>query len=96
MHLPSTFHNQKSFKSVLSIARQDLKGSVLESGKIDAPLLLLGLTFQELSRAMEIEPGENSSNCPSQLVNSPFGIQEVEEIERLLNGLHLPSKQQVG
>ena len=31
---------------------------VVEGGGIDAPLLLLGLMYQEVSHSLEIEPGE--------------------------------------
>ena len=65
--------------------------SILEGGKIDAPLLFLGLVYREVSRSMEVEPGEPSI-YPPQLKGSPFGYPEVKRIEKLLDGIHLPSK----
>jgi len=71
----------------LGILERDLGNSkVLEEGKIDSPLLLLGLMYREVSRSMEVEPG-GSSKYPEQLVSSKFGIKEVKKIELLLDGL---------
>ena len=64
--------------------------TVLEGGGVDAPLLLLGLMYWEVSRSMEIEPGE-ALKVPVHLANSPLGIKEMNEIERLLQDIHLPS-----
>ena len=47
--------------------------------------------YQEVSCAMEIEP-DTSTKVPNHLVNSPFGIKEVQKIERLLKGIHLSPK----
>lgn len=64
--------------------------SVFETGKVDAPLLLLGLLFREVSRALEIEPGEPTQH-PQHLVDSPLGIQEMNELEEMINAIHIPS-----
>jgi hypothetical protein len=66
--------------------------SVFEAGRLDPPLLLLGLMFREVARAMEVEPGE-PSQYPQQLVDSPFGIKEMQRIEEFLNEVDLPSDQ---
>ena len=58
--------------------------------QIDAPLLLLGLIFREISRAIEIEPGA-PTHYPQQLVHSPLGIEEMNKIEEMLNKVVLPS-----
>lgn len=83
--MPAEFHSPESFKKTLSIAKGDLgDSSVLEGGKVDAPLLLLGLIYREVTRAMEIEP-DAQTLAPPHLVNSPFGIKEVNQIETLIN-----------
>jgi hypothetical protein len=88
--LPEEFHSLKHFKSALSIAKEALKDpSVLKNGKVDAPLLLLGLMYREVARAMEIEPGAPTED-PPQLVNSTFGIEQVRQIEKLLDGVKIP------
>lgn len=61
----------------------------MEDGTIDAPLLLLGLTFREVARAMEIEDGEQTE-YPQQLLDSPLGIQEMQKIEEMLNSVIIP------
>ena len=63
--------------------------SVLNGRKIDAPLLLLGLAYREVSRSMEIEPGAETM-APDHLVNSPFGVREVNKISNLLSSVCLP------
>ena len=74
--MPAEFHSAKAFDYALSIGRKALGNSaVLEDGGIDAPLLLLGLMYREVSRAMEIEP-EATSNVPIHLQESPFGIKD--------------------
>jgi hypothetical protein len=89
VYLPASFHSSKSFNSALAMVREDLENPViLESGKIDSPLLLLGLIYQEVSRVMELEPG-NPPNLPSRLINSPFGINEVDKIRNFLNDVDL-------
>jgi hypothetical protein len=64
---------------------------IFESGKIDAPLLLLGLMYREVSRSMEIEPDGDGKKLPDHLVNSTFGVKEIRKIESLLNKVCLPS-----
>lgn len=91
VYLPANFHSSDSFKNNLSILKSAL-GSGLEGGKIDAPLLLLGLMYREVSRSMEIEPGA-PTKASNHLINSLFGIQEVNKIERLMDSVHLPSYQ---
>jgi hypothetical protein len=46
--------------------------------------------YREVSLAMEIEPGV-SNNHPLHLSNSPLGIRQVNEIEKLLDGVVLDS-----
>jgi hypothetical protein len=75
---------------MLSISKNAFKDvSVLQAGKIDGSLLLLGLAYREVSRAMEIEPG-GTTTAPDHLVNSPFGIKQMEKIEKLINSIILP------
>lgn len=63
-----------------------------ENGKIDAPLLLLGLMYREASRAMEIEPGA-VAKVPVHLSESRFGIKELNKIESIFGKVCLPSSQ---
>jgi hypothetical protein len=78
---------------MISILKKDLGDSSFSSGQIDAPLLLLGLIYQEVSRAMEIEPDSDApTKAPNHLVHSSFGIKEVKKIESLLKSVRLPSK----
>lgn len=56
---------------------------------IDAPLLLVGLIFREISRAIEVEEGEDSK-LPKQLVHSSLGIREMQKIEEMLEAISLP------
>jgi hypothetical protein len=75
----------------MSILKKDLgDSSIINSGKIDAPLLLLGLTYREVSRSMEIEPGA-PTGAPNHLAGSSFGVRELNEIEKLINSVHFPS-----
>jgi len=77
---------------IFSILEKDLlNSSVLEDGKIDAPLLLLGLIYREVTRAMEMEP-DAPTKAPVHLVNSPFGIKEVKKLERLIKSVVIPSE----
>lgn len=90
VYLPASFHVLKSFSNALSIARDALgDSSIFEDGRIDAPLLLLGLIFREVSRAIEIEPGAPTPH-PQQLVHSALGIEEMNEIEEILDSVVLP------
>lgn len=82
--MPAQFHSVDYFNQMLSILRKALgDSSVSEVGTIDAPLLLFGLVYREVSRSLEIEPGA-STNAPDHLVNSPFGIQEMDQLETLI------------
>lgn len=93
VYLPKKFHSAESFDKALSILKKELGDtSVLEGVRIDAPLLLLGLMYREVCRAMEIEPG-GDTEAPDQLVNSPFGIDEMNKIETLLSEVCLPTSQ---
>ena len=89
--MPAEFHTLDSFDKSISILKKDLGDSSIFNGKIDAPLLLLGLMYQEVFRAMEIEP-DAATRAPNHLVNSPFGIKEVQKIESLLKRVSLPSE----
>jgi hypothetical protein len=64
--------------------------SIFEGGNIDAPLLLLGLMYREVSRAVEIEPGE-PTDSPDHLIQSKFGIQQLNKILSLIKSVALPS-----
>jgi hypothetical protein len=92
VYLPADFHSANFFNRTLLTVEKDLgDASVLEKGKIDAPLLLLGLMYREVSRSMEIEP-DAPTRAPVHLVNSPFGIKEIKKIERIINSVVLPSQ----
>ena len=87
--MPADFHSKISFKTALSIAEGDLTDSaILEGKKVDSPLLLLGLMFREVSRVMELEPGAQSM-APLHVVNSPYGIKELLEIETLIDSINI-------
>ena len=87
VYLPSKFHSWASFKSTLSILKDSLcKPLVLEGGKVDAPLLLSGLMYQEVCCAMEMEP-DAFTGAPKSLINSPFSIKELKEIEAVLDNV---------
>ena len=89
--MPADVHTAKSFQSYLSILKKAFADpSALEDGSIDAPLLLLGLLYREVCRSMEMEPG-SSTMAPPHLVNSFFGVPEMDKIERLISGVRLPS-----
>lgn len=88
--MPAGFHRSKYVDGLLEIVERDLGNQkILESGKIDATLLLLGLIYREANRCMEVEPGA-PSHLPQHLVDSTLGIREVKRIEKLLNGLKFP------
>lgn len=73
------------------ILKKALKdSSVLNGGMIDAPLLLFGLAYREVCRSMEIEPGD-PMGAPDHLAHSPFGIKQLNELERVINSVRLPS-----
>ena len=87
VYLPSKFHSQASFKSALSILKDSLCDPlVLEGGKVNATLLLSGPMYQEVCRAMEMEP-DAPTGAPKSLINSPFGIKELKEIEAVLDNV---------
>ena len=88
--MPASFHNATSFNKTLVIVKKALVDGVLEDGKIDPPLLLVGLMYREASRAMEMEPGGDGKS-PEYLVNSPFGLPQIKKLEKLLEGIVLPS-----
>ena len=68
--------------------KKDLETSSQEDARgVDAVLLLLGLTHRELSRAMEMEPGDSSS--PDHLASSPLGREELDEVQSLINSLEV-------
>lgn len=96
MYLPQDFHCAKSFKKTLATLKKAFTDSaVFEDRTIDAPLLFLGLTFREISRAMEIEEIEEieagePSKFPLHLVQSPLGIRELQKMEELLESISLP------
>jgi hypothetical protein len=71
--------------------KEELKkdSSVFKERTIDAPLLLLGLTFREVSRAMEIEV-DQPTIYPEQLAASPLGIAEMQQIEEMLDVVTVP------
>ena len=90
-YLPVKFHSAGAFKKALSILWKSLLDSeVFEDGRIDAPLLLLGLMYREVSCSMEMEP-DSTAKVPIHLMNSNFEIKEINEIERLLVDIPLPS-----
>ena len=92
VYLPAEFHSASAFREALLIGHKGLEASVLsEGGGIDAPLLLLGLMYQEASCAMEIEPRE--SNVFVHLSQSCFGVKKLNKIESILGQVHLQSSQ---
>ena len=94
VYLPPAFHTSRNFGKCLSILKDSFKdSSTFEDGGIDAPLLLLGLVFKEVSRAMEVERGEEeASGYPPHLVNSPLGIKQMKKLEAMVEALALPSE----
>ena len=90
--MPAEFHSADAFKNALSIGQEALGDSVLsENGRIDAPLLLLGLMYRETCRAMEIEPGD--TKAPVHLAKSRFGIKELNKIESIFGEFLTQSSQ---
>ena len=80
-YLPAEVHSSTSLKKALAIARNAFRDpAVFEAQAVDAPLLLLGLLSREVSRAIEVEPGE-ATEYPQHLINSPLGIQDMHQIE---------------
>ena len=70
----------------IDFERFSLRPIVLEGGKVDTPLLLSGLMYQEICHAMEMEP-DAPTGAPKSLINSPFGIKELKEIEAVLDNV---------
>jgi hypothetical protein len=86
-YLPAEFHTLRSFRKYLGIVREDFAdSSMVEGGKIDSPLLLLGLMYREVSRALEVEPGDENET-PSHIQNSPLGIKELDEMQSVVKDL---------
>ena len=59
--------------------------SRLDPANVNAPLLLLGLLYREVCQEMKVESGDETA--PAHLINSPLGKKELDQIERVLNGL---------
>jgi hypothetical protein len=91
VYLPADFHTTTAFNKALSIAKKAFGDSkIFNGGNIDAPLLLLGLMYREVSRAVEIEPGAPTKS-PDHLIHSKFGIQQLNKISTLINSIVAPS-----
>jgi hypothetical protein len=91
VYLPAEFHLASAFKKALSIGLEALKECVLlQNGRIDAPLLLLGLMYWEASCAMKVEP-RAATNVPVYLSELPFGVKELNKIESMLSKIRLAS-----
>jgi len=88
--LPASFHTISSFNKNLSIAKKAFGEDVFNAGKIDAPLLLVGLMYREACRAMEMEPGGDDKS-PDHLVNSSLGVAQVKKLENLIKAVVVPS-----
>lgn len=84
VYLPGQIHSLRYFKTTLKLVKRDLVK--VEAENIDPPLLLLGLVYREVCRAMEAEPGEETT-APAHLINSPLGVKQLNEIEKVLNDL---------
>jgi hypothetical protein len=82
VYLPPQIHSSRSFKTTLALVKRDLVE--VEAGNVDPPLLLLGLVYREVCRAMEAEPGEETT-APAHLINSQLGVKQLDEIEKVLN-----------
>jgi hypothetical protein len=88
MYLPEDFHSKNSVSEILAILETSLEDpSVLNGKMIDAPLLLFGLTFRELSRAMEHEDG---NMVPSYLANSCLGVKQYDRLNDILTAIRVP------
>jgi hypothetical protein len=91
VYLPADFHSPAAFKRNISVLKKALAdSSALEAGRIDSFLLLFGLMYREVSRSIEIEP-DNPTNAPDHLVNSSFGIAELNQLDALIFKVVLPS-----
>lgn len=75
---------------MLSIFRDTLKEStVFEDRTIDAPLLLFGLAFREVSRAMEME-GRGPDKYPDHLRDSDLGVADMNRMEQMMELISVP------
>jgi len=83
--LPATFHSKNSFKNVIKIITDALENPAVVEKTIDAPLLLFGLAYREVSRSIEVEPDAPTS-APVHLVKSTLGVKELEQLVTLING----------
>jgi hypothetical protein len=91
VYLPAEFHSASALKKALLIRLEALKECVLsQNGRINAPLLLLGLMYQEASHAIKVKPGA-ATNVPVHLSELPFGIEELNKIESMLGKIRLAS-----
>lgn len=89
--MPDSFHQTGAFAKYLKILEELFKDeSVFDAGKIDSPLLLLGLVYREVSRATEMEPGGDGKS-PAHLINSLYGVKHLEKLRRFINSIDLPS-----
>ena len=62
VYLPVEFHSMEAFDSALSTVTDHFsEESLMESGKVDVSLLLLGLIYRKVNHSMEVEPGENTT-----------------------------------
>jgi hypothetical protein len=66
----------------LALVKKELSRS--KADDIDAPLLLLGLLYREVCRAME---AEEESGAPAHLIASKFGVKQLDEIEKVINNV---------
>ena len=92
VYLPASFHTLPSFNKNFALAKKAFhEDSIFDGGKIDGPLLLLGLMYREAGRVQEMEPPEGDGKAPDYLVSSPLGVPQMEKLTRLINQLKLPS-----
>ena len=90
--MPAEFHSADAFDNALLVGHEALEDSVLSKhGRINAPLLLLGLMHQEVSCVTETEPGD--TKVPVHLSESHFGIKELKKIEKIFSKFGILSNQ---
>ena len=70
----------------IDFERFSLRPISFRRGKVDTPLLLSGLMYREICHAMEMEP-DAPTGAPKSLINSPFSIKELKEIEAVLDNV---------
>lgn len=88
--MPESFHTLSSFNKFTSLAKKALSDdSIFETGKIDSPLLLVGLMYREVGRVLEMEPGDEGK-YPDHLSNSPLGEPQMSKLNKLINDVALP------